>query len=479
MIWLAPIVQALALVRRRGRAMSENALTLGQGSSIAVVGGGPAGSLCAYFLLLFSRRLGLDLEVHVYEPRDFWQIGPGGCNMCGGIVSESLVQALAVEGINLPESVVQRAIDSYVLHTEVGSCRIVTPLHEKRIAAVHRGGGPRTAKMSTWESFDAHLLKLAMANGAKFYNARVTGVGLKDGLPEVSLAKVPPRRYDLVVGAVGVNSPEVKLFEELGIDYRRPLVTKTFITEIGFGLDSVRQSFGSAMHVFLLDIPRLTFAALIPKGDYVTLCLLGDGIDRELVASFLAHPAVRRCFPCDWTLPADACHCSPKMYLEEAEHPYADRVVLVGDCGAARLYKDGIGAAFRTARAAARTAVFHGVSAEDFRRNYQPTCRSLIRDNRIGRLLFSGIHVVQRLRLPSRVMVAAVTAELRRPGQDRRVSSVLWDTFTGSASYRSIIGRTLHPAFLGHLAGAAVRSLAWPHPRAVPVGREGPPGGDA
>lgn len=41
----------------------------------------------------------LDLHVDIYEPRDFTKPGPAGCNMCGGIVSESLVQALAVEGV--------------------------------------------------------------------------------------------------------------------------------------------------------------------------------------------------------------------------------------------------------------------------------------------------------------------------------------------------------------------------------------------
>src|SRR5574341_2553086 len=75
-------------------------------AAVGVIGGGPAGSLFAYFLLSFARRVGLRLEVDVFEPRDFTIVGPAGCNMCGGIVSESLVQALAVEGIDLPPSIV-------------------------------------------------------------------------------------------------------------------------------------------------------------------------------------------------------------------------------------------------------------------------------------------------------------------------------------------------------------------------------------
>ena len=108
-----------------------------------MIGGGPAGSFFAFFLLQMAEAIDLDLEVELYEPRRFTHRGPAGCNHCGGIVSELLVQLLSTEGIVLPGEVVQRAIDSYMLHMDVGSVRIETPLQEKRIAAVYRGNGPR------------------------------------------------------------------------------------------------------------------------------------------------------------------------------------------------------------------------------------------------------------------------------------------------------------------------------------------------
>ena len=40
------------------------------------------------------------------------------------------------------------------------------------------------------------------------------------------------------------------------------------------------------------------------------------------------------------------------------------------------------------------------------------------------------------------------------------MSTVLWDMFTGSATYREIVQRTLHPAFLGRLMWHATRSAA-------------------
>ena len=114
-------------------------LTLEDGSRVAVIGGGPAGSFFSYFVLQMAHRLGLKLHLDIYEWKDFASPGPKGCNMCGGIISETLVQNLTAEGINLPLSVVQRSLDSYFLHMDAGSVRIETPLHEKRIAAVHRG----------------------------------------------------------------------------------------------------------------------------------------------------------------------------------------------------------------------------------------------------------------------------------------------------------------------------------------------------
>ncbi|MFH1177730.1 MAG: hypothetical protein V1750_10015 [Acidobacteriota bacterium] len=447
---------------------SSASLVLEDGARIAVIGGGPAGSFFSYFLLLFAERTGRSLHVDIYDPRDFWGAGPASCNMCGGIVSESLVESLALEGIEPPDSVVQRGLDSYVLHTAAGTSHIETPSREMRIAAVHRGGGPKGSESGRWESFDAHLLKLALAKGASYYCARVSQVRWNEGRPEVQIGALPPRTYDLLVGAVGVNSSDLKLFEELGFAYRRPATVKTYITELQFGAEGVRSLFGSSMHVFLLDLPRLDFAALIPKGDYVTMCMLGREIDKELVDSFFAHPVVRACFPRDWTPPHDTCHCSPRMYFAPARHPFADRVVLIGDAGVSRLYKDGIGAAYRSAKAAARTAVFSGVSMADFKRHYWPHCRRVALDNSLGKVVFKVVHLMQHWRFSCAAVVRLANAEARRPGKARRMSAVLWDTFTGSSTYRAILVRTLHPAFLVRLFVAHLAALRpWPRRRAA------------
>src|SRR5512134_2003620 len=140
-----------------------------------------------------------------------------------------------------------------------------------------------------------------------------------------------------------------------------PATTKAFIADFLLGEPTVGACLGSSMHVFLLDLPRLQFAAIIPKGEYATVCLLGKDIDKELVDSFLDTPEARSCFPPGWSPPADACRCFPSINILGASRPFGDRFVFVGDCGENRLYKDGIGGAYRTAKAAAKTAMIHGV----------------------------------------------------------------------------------------------------------------------
>lgn len=416
-------------------------------SRVAVLGGGPSGSLFSYFLFNFADSVGINLSLDIYEPKDFLISGPRGCNYCGGIISESLVQMLATEGINIPEKVVQRGIDSYTLHTDKGSVRIETPLHEKRIAAIHRGSGPKGIHEAGIQSFDNFLLNIAMKKGADLIRERVVRVEIKDGFPLLKTKENTLKQYDLLVVACGVNTPLLKMFQnEFG--YKPPVTTRTYICELPFGKDIVNSYFGNSMHVFLLDIPGLKFAAFIPKGDFVTLCLIGKNINRELINTFLSDSVVKKCLPNGWLVPDNICHCSPEISIEGASEPYADRIVFIGDSGVTRLYKDGIGAAYRTSKAAARTAIFDGISAKAFKKGYKPTCDKLLWDNRIGKFIYLVTGIIQRAGIARSGVIKMVFREQEGEKNERPMSAVLWDTFTGSAPYKEVFLRSIKLSFI-------------------------------
>jgi len=233
--------------------------------------------------------------------------------------------------------------------------------------------------------------------------------------------------------------------------------------------------------VFLLNIPGLEFAAIVPKLSCATICLLGDHIDKRTFQSFLDAPEVKSCFPPHVQLDEFECNCSPKMNIRGTDRPYGDRIVFIGDSGVTRLYKDGIGAAYRTAKAAARTAVFSGISAEDFERHFMPTCKAIRGDNSIGRLVFAITTEIQKRRWARQAVLSMIADEQADGSRPLRMSSVMWDMFTGSATYREIFLRTLHPFFLGRFAAAIAASIFRPSMKSTTTAAmagSNPEGGD-
>lgn len=440
---------------------------LSDGDRVAVIGGGPAGSFFAYFLLDMAERIGLELQVDIYEPRDFGIPGPRGCNMCGGVVSETLVQNLAFEAVRLPSNIVQRGIDSYRLHTNVGSVTITAPNAERRIAAIFRGSGPRDNQNTAWGSFDGYLLSAAQRKGARHERLRVDEVNFVDGFPQVSARGSEAQRYDLLVVAAGINTSILKHLQDSPMDFKPPQGAKTYIREYYFGAETIQKYLGNAFHVFLLNIPRLEFAAIVPKGDYATVCLLGDEIDADLIETFIDSPEVQACMPPGWEPARFSCQCSPRINVAKPSQLFGDRIVFIGDSGVTRLYKDGIGAAYRAAKAAAATAVFQGVSAEDFRKHFWPACRRMEFDNRIGRVIFLITSLIQRYHFAHHALLKMIADEQVHHDYPPQMSTVMWDTFTGSAPYSEIFLRTLQPSFIYRFVRDLLSSL-W-----LSIGRKG------
>ena len=462
------MISLASMKRLTKRPNSLPSLQLENGSRVAVIGGGPAGSFFSYFLLSMAKQVGLNLTVDIFEPRDFNIPGPQGCNMCGGVLYEALVQNLAIEGINIPLGVVQRGMEYNALHLGISDVRMQTPLHEKRIAATFRGIGPRGVVEIKGSSLDGYLLESAIGQGARHIRSRVEAVRwssseLADRRPQIKIQGGQEHIYDFLAVAAGVNTALLKQFENMGFGYHPPQTTKLVVREYLLGEEQVSKYFGPVFHAFLLDIPGLDYGAIIPKGDYITICLLSSHkeLHTDAMDTFLNHPAVKQALPPEFSPDHAACLCGPRINIRGSKQPYGDRIVFIGDCGVSRLYKDGIGAAYRAGKIAAETAVFQGISSSDFRKYYLPFCRKIEKDNQIGKFLFKVAGIFQKLPLGQQVMVRMISREQKRAiVKPHGMSMMLWDMLTGGAPYQDVLLHSLHPVFQARFLLYLLQALA-------------------
>ena len=176
----------------------------------------------------------------------------------------------------------------------------------------------------------------------------------------------------------------------------------------------------------------------------MTISMLGKDVTKQTVMDFLNHPEVKSKFPDSWNIPDAFCRCIPKINVGAARHPFSDRIVMIGDASSARLYKDGIGSAYLTAKAAANTAILYGVDETAFRKHFYPTCRNINRDNIFGKIMFAFTGIINYTPILREALLNASRYEQRNPESGYRCSTILWDTFTGNEPYTDIFLRSFN-----------------------------------
>ncbi|MBM4425170.1 MAG: hypothetical protein FJ030_17620 [Chloroflexi bacterium] len=415
-------------------------MRLENGSRVIIVGGGPAGSFAALHLLRLAAEASLRLEVMILEARDFNRPGPGGCNKCAGILSSTVIRKLQTLGLSLPPDVIQTEIEAYVLHLGGAQLPIRRPDATRRIFSVYRGSGPRLGQPQFPRSFDGWLLDQARERGVDVRRARAQTI--RPGVRPAVATAHDRWEADLVILATGVNA-RAPLAAEWG--YRPPRTETMAQDEVplpsGF-LDS-------SVHIFFDHPPGLIFGGLIPKGRYANISLLGRKLPPDAVSDFLEGQGLTSLFPNGSAL---LCGCAPRVVIAPASGYYADRFAAVGDAAITRLYKDGIGASFITAEAAARAAVERGLSRADFAAGYRPVCQRIAADNLFGRLLFRSWDATRGSPFLMKAWRRAIVAEADQPPATRIHTRILWGMFTGDESYRQIfllsIGRRALAEFL-------------------------------
>ena len=410
---------------------------LSDGSRVCIVGGGPAGSFAALHLLDQADKHGLRLEVLIFEPRDFTRPGPSGCNRCAGILSSRLIDGVEGLGLSLPAELIQADVQSYAVHLQGQTVRVERPGPQHRILSVYRGGGPRVQQGAPQASFDAYLLNHACKRGARVISARVKQITWEER-PVVYTAD---ERFDadFLVLATGVNSRS-PLAADFGYE---PPVTETMAQN-----EVLRPPTwpDNQVNVFFTQQPGVMFGALIPKGGYLNVSLLGQKLQMESVQEFL--DAQRLTAPPDGERPAKQgglCGCTPRIAVRPARHFFGSRWVAVGDASVVRLYKDGIGSAFYTSQRAMTTAVEDGISQRAFARAYAPFCRTIARDNRYGQMLFRIWSLTLRTPELLHAWIYAIRQESALPPEQRIHQRILWGMFTGEETYRTLFWLAVSP----------------------------------
>ncbi len=430
----------------------QRSLKLGSGSKIAVVGGGPAGSLFALYIQRFARERGISPVLTIYEPKRFSEGGPRACNRSAGILSASFLDGLREASVELPETVIQSRISGYRLHSPFGMVPLANPEPEDVPVVVFRGGGPLHGQGEPVESFDGYLLGLARGAGAEVISKRVEEVRVRPH-PAV-VVDGSAVEYDLVVLACGINSASPRVS---GSAYEEPETCLMVQDELHAGRDVVQSRMAGTVHIFFVPGSSLVFGSLVPKGAFINVSLLADGCEPPSVDEFLENELVKRVLNFPYLR---CCGCRGKAGVGMALNPADDGFVAIGDASVSRLYKDGIGSALRTARQAAHTAVFDGISREAFRRHYLPLCRDIDRDNRFGSVLFRFHRWVKDSPSFLKAQARLIAAEQLSHDAYRPYSHVIWGMFTGSYDYRRIMSMALAPGSLVKLAAAMIRVKA-------------------
>ena len=446
----------------------NNKLLLKNGSKIAIIGGGPGGSFFAHFASAYAKEAGLDVSVKIYDRKSFCQRGPRGCNMCAGVISENLFNSMEEEGISIANFCVQRKIEGYCFQTQDESVVLHHPVvgHKPKIVTVFRGNGPLQSEHEGNISFDDYLLNHVKEQGVEITFEIVKDFKLpdRDGDPVKVISgdgnSKSEFEADLVVGAFGVNTGMMEKVGNMGFGYKPPKTVRTCQCEIMLSREHIEKTFGNNIFVFALGKCELKFASITPKADYVTVNLVGrKDLTRNNLIDFLKHPAVKKLMPEKWEIPNNFCMCISKIPITYANHPFADRVVVLGDASISRSYKSGIESAFNMAKISAYTAFKNGVSATSFMNGYfKPAKRLLARDNFYGIMMLKiNDYISSNRQLANRQVKLVKSADDTKTAS--LINEILWNMLTGNVPYKEIFIKAISLRLI--LRTLLINPLSW------------------
>ena len=469
----------------------ETEITIKDGDRIVILGGGPAGSFMAFHLFLQAKKAGKEIRVTIVDKR-MALVGNGdggaaggfaiaesnrrfaiaespGCNSCAGIVSPQLQQELRRYGIELPESVLCQRFSHIWIHGLWKNFPLKVPVGQD-VVSVFRGTLPGK-RGDGIRGLDAFLMKKAVEAGAELVTAEALDIEYtSQDRPCLTLkppaGEVFKMEADFACICSGVNAGGALFhsFQKMRPGFAPPVTRPAMIFELNPGARYLKKVMDRELYIFVSGSETLDLdhAALIPKGDHLTVALIGKSIDRALfsgdtrkiVNTFLSLPGIQDILP--GIEPRVACSCTPLMAVSPARNPYARRIGLAGDAFGARLYRDGLYSAFVLAHSLARTVIHRGVDEESLSGPYERAGRWIHQDNTWAKRVMGLVQLALKSPLASRVMYQTFATEMKFKSMDRwPMGKVLWKIGSGAGDYRKVFRDLLSgPVILSLLRGS-------------------------
>lgn len=415
---------------------------LQSGQCVAIIGGGPAGASCAIALLNLAQAMGREIEVVIYEGKDF--TGEIHHNQCVGVLSPPLEDVLRQQlGVSFPRHLIQRRVTKYVLHSD----------HQEILLE----GDGQPAYTVSRVRFDDYLLWQARARGAKLVRSRVTN--LEFFWDKVMVyAESESRVVDVAVAAFGMDEGSSEILRQATevrrpAGYRSPPCLHSVVTRV-YAKDEHLAAVGGAIHAFLPADRRIEFAGVTPKKDHLTINIAGQGVTANVMDGFLRLPGLRALLP-----PAQEEPATPLRYFK-GHFPIApargichDRYVAVGDSsGLLRSFKGkGVTYACMTGFRAAQTIMREGVGREAFNTDYLGQCKEILDDIPYGQAVrWLAIQGATYGLLDDVIALARQDAGLRR---------ALFDAVSANRLYREIVRDAATPRRVARLGLVTMRAL--------------------
>jgi len=298
------------------------------------------------------------------------------------------------------------------------------------------------------------MMSQAKQHGVEVMDCRVTNMeDVADGV--VVYGENGTLKADVVVGAFGLDLGTAAVFNQWN-RYQRPPAMETVITNIPVEADAMERLHDEIL-AFLPRIPGVSFGAITPKRDHLTVNVAGSHVTAETMKTFLSLQEVRRWFPAEVDTDRVAERCYKGHFPNRpAKHFYGDRFVAIGDAaGMVRPFKGkGVTAACMTGIAAAKAMMDFGISRKAFLA-YEVACQEILSDRFYG---WTAQRIADFLRttgtLDSLIRVAQRDAGLRHS---------LFLSVSGDEPYRKILRTGLQVSRATRIAREMVlhRVFSW------------------